>query len=46
MQPKQQRALELNLAGHSVTDIASQMGVRMIRDWWPIPTPHALPRFG
>ena len=28
MQPKQQRALELILAGYSVTDIAAQVGVR------------------
>ena len=33
MQPKQQRALELILAGHSVTDIASQVGVRRETVW-------------
>jgi hypothetical protein len=33
MQPKQQRALELILAGHSVTDIASQVGVRRETIW-------------
>ena len=33
MQPKQQRALELILAGHSVTDIAAQVGVRRETVW-------------
>ena len=33
MQPGQQRALELILAGHSVTDIASQVGVRRETVW-------------
>ena len=33
MQPKQQRALELILAGHSVTDIAAQVGVRRETIW-------------
>ena len=33
MQPKQQRALDLILAGHSVTDIASQVGVRRETVW-------------
>ena len=33
MQPKQQRALEPILAGHSVTDIASQVGVRREPVW-------------
>ena len=32
-QPKQQRALELILAGHSVTDIAAQVGVRRETVW-------------
>ncbi len=33
MQPGQQRALELILAGHSVTDIAAQVGVRRETVW-------------
>ena len=33
MQPKQQLALELILAGHSVTDIAAQVGVRRETVW-------------
>ena len=33
MQPKQQRALERILAGHSVTDIAAQVGVRRETVW-------------
>ena len=33
MQPKQQRTLELILAGHSVTDIAAQVGVRRETVW-------------
>ena len=33
MQPGQQRALKLILAGHSVTDIASQVGVRRETVW-------------
>ena len=33
MQPGQQRALEPILAGHSVTDIASQVGVRRETVW-------------
>ncbi len=33
MQPKQQRALDLILAGHSTTDIAAQVGVRRETIW-------------
>ena len=33
MQPKQQRALDLILTGHSTTDIAAQVGVRRETVW-------------